>query len=61
MQLKILHWAHVAPNRLSKYRKDVSHFVLNVRQELIILLTVSGVVWSVLRYKSIREMTYLKY
>ena len=28
MQIKILHRAHVAPNRLSKYRKDVSPFCL---------------------------------
>lgn len=31
MQLKILHRAHVAPNRLSKYRKDVSPFSLKCR------------------------------
>lgn len=31
MQFKILHRAHVAPNRLSKYRKDVSPFCLKCK------------------------------
>lgn len=31
MQLKILHRVHIAPNRLSKYRKDVSPFCLKCK------------------------------
>lgn len=34
MQLKILHRAHVAPNRLSKYRKDISPVCLKCKTEI---------------------------
>ena len=34
MQLKILHRAHVAPSRLSKYRKDVSPLCLKCKTEV---------------------------
>lgn len=57
MQLKILHRAHVAPTRLSKYRKDVSLLCLKCKTG-IGDLTVSG---PVLRYKSVGVMSYLKY